>query len=151
MGKESLNMAIEEMVRISPILHRKLHRDLFRVVLEEVGIEIGPHHMMIMRRINESGTLSSTEIGETLSIAKSQMTHSIDRLIKLGMVEREHSREDRRKVNISITNKGRTTLERVDKSIYNRLRENMAVLSDEELEKLAECFRYIAGSFSKLR
>jgi DNA-binding MarR family transcriptional regulator len=110
------------MARIPPILHRKLHRDLFKVVLEEVGANIAPHYMMIMRLIQESGPLSSSEIGETLSIAKSQMTHSVDKLIELGLVEREQGTEDRRRIEISLTDKGRSMLEQVDATINNHLR-----------------------------
>ena len=150
MSSHYLEQAIEEMVRIPPILHRKLHRDLFKVVLEEVGANIAPHYMMIMRLIQESGPLSSSEIGETLSISKSQMTHSIDKLITLGMVEREHGTEDRRKIEISLTDKGRSMLEQVDETINNHLRDRMEMLSDGELEKLAESFRYIAEIFLKL-
>jgi DNA-binding MarR family transcriptional regulator len=79
------------------------------------------------------------------------MTHSVDRLIELDMVEREHCTEDRRKVRISLTDKGQSMLERVDKSINNRLKEKLAILSDSELQKLAECFHYIGESFSKLK
>ena len=150
MASDHLEKVAEEMVRTHPILHRKLHRDLFKVVLEEIGADIAHHHMMIMRMIQRSGPLSSSEIGEMLAIAKSQMTHSVDRLIRLGMVEREHCTEDRRKVRISLTDKGRSMLERIDKSINNRLKEKLVVLSDDELKKLAECFHYIGDSFSKL-
>ncbi len=151
MSADPLEQVIDEMVRIPPILHRKLHRDLFKVVLEEVGADIAHHHMMIIRLIQESGPLSSSEIGEMLAIARSQMTHSVDRLIKLGMVKREHSTEDRRKVRISLTDKGLSMLDSVDNNINNRLKEKLAILSDNELKKLAECFRHIGESFSKLQ
>jgi len=150
MSDEILERAIEEMVRIPPIVQRKLHRDLFKVVLEEVGANIAPHYMMIMRMIQESGPLSSSEIGEALSIAKSQMTHSVDKLIDLGMVEREHDTEDRRKIEISLTDKGRSMLEQVDETINNHLKGRLAMLSDSELEKLTESFRYIAEIFLKI-
>lgn len=151
MADEPLEKAIEEMVRIPPIVHRKLHRDLFKVVLEEVGVNIAPHYMMIMRVIQESGPLSSSEIGETLSIAKSQMTHSVDKLIELGMVGREHGTEDRRKIEISLTDKGRSMLGRVDQTINEHLKERLAILSDDELKRLAESFRYIAEILLKLQ
>ena len=151
MTEDHLNKVIKEMVRIPPIMHRKLHRDLFKVVLKEVGADIAHHHMMIMRMIQESGPLSCSEIGGTLAIAKSQMTHSVDKLIQLGMVERKHCTEDRRKVRISMTDKGQSMLERLDKSIDSHLKERLAIFSNDELEKLAECFRYIAESFSKLQ
>lgn len=151
MAKESLEQAIEEMVQIPPIMHRKLHRGLIKVVLEEVGANIAPHHMMIMKMIQESGPRSSSEIGEMLSIAKSQMTHSVDKLVALGMVEREHSTEDRRRIEISLTDEGRSMLEKVDEIINDHLKERLAIFSDDELKKLAECFRYIAEIFSKLQ
>ncbi len=150
MTDERLEKVIEEMVRIPPIMGRKLQRDLFKVVLKEVGADMAPHHMMIMKMLQESGPLSSSEIGEMLSIAKSQITHSVDKLVKLGLVEREHDTEDRRKIEISLTNKGRSILEKVDKTIGNHLKEKLAILSDDELEKLTESFRYIAEAFSKL-
>ena len=146
-----LEQAIEEMVRVPPILHRKLHRYLFKVVLEEVGASIAPHYMMIMRLIQESGPLSSSEIGETLSIARSQMTHSVDKLAEMGMVEREHGTEDRRKIKISLTDKGRLVLEQVDETINNHLKERLEILSDDELAKLAESFRNIAEILSKIQ
>lgn len=151
MASQYLEQAIEEMVRIPPILHRKLHRDLFKVVLEEVGANIAPHYMMIMRVIQESGPLSSSEIGETLAIAKSQMTRSIDKLIALGMVEREHGTEDRRTIQISLTDKGRLMLEQIDETINNNLKERLEILSDDELEKLAESFRNIAEILLKIQ
>jgi len=151
MAADHLEKVVEEMVRIHPILQRKLHRDLFKVVLEEVDADIAHHHMMIIRMIQRSGPLSSSEIGDMLAITKSQMTHSVDRLIKLGMVEREHCTEDRRKVRISLTDKGLSILERVDRNINSRLKEKLAILSDNELQKLTECFHYIGESFSKLQ
>jgi hypothetical protein len=36
---------------------------------------------MIMKELQRSATLHSSEIAEKVTIAKSQMTHSIDRLI----------------------------------------------------------------------
>jgi len=151
MAVDHLEKVVDEMVRIHPILHRKLHRDLFKVVLEEVGVDIAHHHLMLIRMIQESGPLSSSEIGEMLAIAKPQMTHSVDKLVLLGLVERKHCTEDRRRVRISLTDRGRSTLERVDMNINRRLKEKLAILSDNELKKLAECFHYIGESFSKLQ
>jgi DNA-binding MarR family transcriptional regulator len=151
MENKHLDRVIESMVRIPPIMHRKLYRELFRVVLQQFGTDIAPHHLMIMKMLQESGTLYSSEIGDGISIAKPQMTHSIDKLIGLGMVEREHDTEDRRKINIRLTQKGRDTVERLDQIMKDLVRNKLSVLSEDELGKLAESFNYIAETFLKLQ
>ena len=78
MENQRLDRVIESMIQIPPIMHRKLHRELFKVVLQQFGMDIAPHHLMIMKELKESGTLHSSEIGGAISIAKPQMTHSID-------------------------------------------------------------------------
>jgi len=151
MGNKHLDQVIESMVRIPPIIHRKLHRELFKVVLQQFGADIAPHHLMIMKELQESGTLHSSEIGDAISIAKPQVTNSIDKLIELGIVERETDTKDRRKISISLTQKGRDTVERLDRIMKDFVRDKLTVLSDDELGKLAESFNYIAETFLKLQ
>jgi DNA-binding MarR family transcriptional regulator len=148
---ERLKKVIEAMVRIPPIIHRKLDRELFRIALRQCGTEIGPHHLMIMKELQESGTLCTSEIGDVISVARPQMTQSIDKLIGIGMVKREHDTKDRRKINIKLTYKGRNTIERLDNIVKDLLTAKLAVLSDNELDKLAESFDCIAETFLKLQ
>jgi len=79
------------------------------------------------------------------------MTQSIDKLIGMGMVEREPDTKDRRKISIRLTQQGRDTVERLDKIMKDFVRDKLTVLSDDELDKLAESFHYIAKTFSKLQ
>jgi DNA-binding MarR family transcriptional regulator len=151
MENQRLDRVIESMIQIPPIMHRKLHRELFKVVLQQFGMDIAPHHLMIMKELKESGTLHSSEIGGAISIAKPQMTHSIDKLIGLGMVERETDTGDRRKISIRLTQKGQDTVERLDKIMKELVSDKLSVLSDDELDKLAESFNYIAETFLKLQ
>lgn len=151
MENERLDGVIEAMVRIPPIVHRKLHRELLKAVLQQFGTDFALHHLMIMKELQESGTLHSSEIADAISIAKPQMTHSIDKLIGLGMVKREPDTKDRRKISIRLTPEGRDTVERLNKIMKDFVSDKLSVLSDAELEKLAESFNYIAETFLKLQ
>jgi DNA-binding MarR family transcriptional regulator len=151
MENQRLNQVIEAMVRIPPIMHRKLHREFIKAVLQQFGADFAPHHLMIMKELQESGTLHSSEIAEAISVAKSQMTHSIDKLIGLGMAERGRDAEDRRKINIRLTQKGLDTVERLNKIMKDLVSHRLSVLSDDELRRLAESFNCIAETFSKLQ
>jgi len=138
------------MLRIPPILHRKLEREFFKVMLQHFDADIAMHHLMIMNELKESGTLCCSEIGDAISIAKPQMTQSVDKLISIGMVDREPDTKDRRKINIRLTQRGRDTMERVDSIMKDIIAEKLAVLSDDELERLAESFNNIAVTLAKL-
>ena len=151
MGNEQLDRVIEAMVRIPSITRRKIHQDVFRIVLEQVGPDIALHHIIIMKVLQESGKLHSSEIGDMTAIAKPQITHSIDNLVKKGLVERRWDARDRRKINIRLTQKGRDKLEIIDEIIRSHLKARLSTLSDDELEKLADSFQYVAQIFSKLQ
>jgi len=150
MEDERLYHVIEAMGRISPVLHRKLERDLSKVVLQQFGEDIALHHLMIMKELNESGTLYSSEIAEATSIAKPQMTRAIDKLIIMGIVEREPDTKDRRKINIKLTHEGRDTVERLENIMKGIISEKLSVLTNDELERLTESFNYIAETLSKI-
>ena len=61
---------------------------------------------MILRLLKNSNQVYITEIVDQLSITKSQMTATIDKLSKLGYVKREQNKNDRRKILIQLTKRG---------------------------------------------
>ena len=150
MKNDRIDKLIEIIASIPPIMHRKLHRDVFKFALEQVNADFAPHHVMIMKALQESGVANSSEISEMIAIAKPQMTHSVDKLIELGLVEREHDNVDRRKINIKLTQKGHDTLDRMGAIVQQRMKARLSNLSDDELEKLTEAFQYISDKFLEL-
>ncbi len=78
------------------------------------------------------------------------MTHLIDKLVDLGIAERQTGSEDRRIINVALTRKGRTTLEKRDSRIKNAIRETLSCFSDAELEDLSASLRKLQDLFSKL-
>ncbi len=151
MENERLQSALDAMLRLPPILHRKLEREFYKVVLQQFDADIAMHHLMILNELKESGTLCCSEIGDAISVAKPQMTQSIDKLIGMGMVEREPDTKDRRKINLTLTQKGRDVIERVDDLMKDIVKDKLSALSNKELERLAESFNNIAETFAKLQ
>ena len=77
------------------------------------------------------------------------MTHLIDRLVDLEMVERQAGKADRRMINIALTNKGKTTLEEQDSCIRNAFKEALTCLTDEELKDISASLTKLRDVFSK--
>jgi len=151
MNNENLDTVVELLTRLPLIMHKRILRDVFKVVRGHLGMDVTPHHIMIMKVLQESGTMHSSEIGESIMIAKPQITHSIDKLIGLGLVERQHDLKDRRKINISLTEKGKTTVEKLDLLLKNSIKTRLSSLQKGELEKLADSLRTMAEILTKIQ
>jgi DNA-binding MarR family transcriptional regulator len=79
------------------------------------------------------------------------MTHLIDKLVDLEIVERHTDKTDRRMINIVLTDKGKTTLEEHDKSIRKAMKDTLSCFSDKELDDLSDSLRKLRDLLSKLQ
>jgi len=85
--------------------------------------------------------LTVQEILEQMVQRSSNITRIVDRLIGKGMVERKECATNRRKMDVSITEKGLTQLKKLDQKVaqfYAPMTEN---LNDAELESLVELIK----------
>jgi len=150
MSSQYFSEVFELLVRVLPVMHKKIHRDVFKTTIEEVGEDMAPHHLMILKMLRGGGLLNMSEIGEEIAISQSQMTHSTDKLIKLGMIDRQAGIKDRRRVLIKLTPKGKEYLEKLDPIMRSRVESKLSLLSDNDLGKLATSLRDVADIFAKM-
>lgn len=145
-----LNTVAEDLFSTMPLIGRSIRKKLLKTALTSFEEDIAPLHFEIMMLLEEAGTLHVAEIGERLQIARPQMTHLIDRLVELDIVERQTGTEDRRMINIMLTDKGKAVIKEHDSDIRNATREMLSCLTDEELESLSVSLRKLREIFSKL-
>jgi len=150
MRSEILESISEDLLSIPPLIFRGVRRKLLKTALANSDVDITPLQFEIMRLLEEVGTLHIAEIGENLQIARPQMTHLIDKLEDLGMVERQIGTADRRTINIVLTGQGKNTLKEHDSRIRNAIRETLSCLTDEELEDLSNSLKKTRDVLSKL-
>ena len=151
MENEILDNISEDLFSIPPLLFRGVRRKLLKTALANIDVDISPLHFEIMKLLEEAETLRVAEIGERLQIARPQMTHLIDKLVDLNIVERQTGTADRRTINIVLTSKGRITLEEHDNCIRNAIKETLSSLTSEELEDLSASLRRLRDIFLKLQ
>lgn len=77
-------------------------------------------------------SLSMSEIAEKMNHSTAAATGLVDRLEKLNYVQRIRAANDRRKVLVKITRKGRGLVERIRQDIVNNLSEIMELLPRQE-------------------
>jgi DNA-binding MarR family transcriptional regulator len=151
MRSDILEKVALDLLSIPPLIFRLIRRKLVMTTLADIDLDIKLLHFEIMRVLKEEGTLHPAKIGERLLIAKAQMTHLIDKLVELGFVKREMDPNDRRTINITLTEEGNQVLDEQDEFIVNAVRENMSSLTDKELESLCSSLRNLRDTLFKLQ
>ena len=150
MEDSTLAGVIEDLLSLPPLIHRSIRRDIFKKPLASMDAGISPLHVEVMKMLEGSGTLHIAEIGGTLRIPKSHMTRLIDRLVSLGMVERQTDATDRRIVNVTLTSKGKNTLEEIDQLVKGSMKASLSCLTNEEIEELSVLLKRLRAIFSRL-
>lgn len=133
MSKDVLDILTENLFELNPILHKRLLK--FDRCPEKTMLPI--NQMMVLGVLYEEGSLSISEICKRSYISKPQMTSIIDKLLKEDFVERVHDEEDRRVININITEKGRDYSSDILEMLKENMRQKLSVLSEENLYNLA--------------
>jgi DNA-binding MarR family transcriptional regulator len=150
MRNDVLDSVVKDLLSIPPLIRRSIHRKVFRTVFAQIEEDISLPHFEIMKVVKETGMLHIAEIGERLQIPKPQMTHLIDRLVNLGIVERQADTADRRIINIVLTEKGRRMVEDNDRLIRDGVKEKLSRVTSEELQDLSVSLRRLRDILSKL-
>lgn len=94
---------LDESMRIARLLQEVmlLFKHKMTKVVEDTGITI--LQMMVMGIISKEKTLKITELSGKLNLSNSTVSGIVDKMEKLGMIERTRSEEDRRVVYVSIS------------------------------------------------
>ena len=122
---------------------RNMNNEFVKSILQDLQINFSQQHYMILKLLEGNKHLYVTEIVDILSITKPQMTALIDKLIKMGYVNRTNDLDDRRKIYISITESGKKITSEINHSINNQLDNHLIKLSQSELKALEQGLRIL--------
>lgn len=104
----------------------------------------------ILGMLIHSGQLPISEIGKRLFISKPHMTTIIDKLIEAGNVERRPDENDRRIINIAVTDAGRKFMGESQDALKEIIKKNLSVLGKDEVEIVYNALESMKMVFSKI-
>lgn len=100
--------------------------------------------------ILESGdSLSMTDLCNQMFISKPYMTRLVDSLVSEGSIERHPDAKDRRVINITITDEGRTSLRVLFMNMRNYLKPFMSDFSSDDLRRICTASKELHTTFLK--
>ena len=130
--KLNIDIIAENLLAIHPLLYKSISKPL------KNKSTITPGGMFVMGILKRNGMLSMSDIGNYLSMPKPHVTVIIDRLIEEEYVLRQNDPNDRRVVNILLTDKGISEFEELKEALSLNLKSKLVLLSEEELEQLSK-------------
>ena len=104
----------------------------------------------ILRTLCQRGEMPQRELQALLGIQAGSMSEIAAKLEDKGLITRRHSKEDRRKVSLSITEQGRAWVAQSDEAhILRRRAELFAVLTQEEQRALEKILDKLSAAWSQ--
>ncbi len=132
-----MDRILENMIHIMPVFHKKL----LRMDLGGVTDNLTRLHLAIMGMLSDAG-MTMSELAKILMTTKPQMTHLVDQLVRLGIVERRPDATDRRVINLALTDNGRVLLEDMKRKVKENIRNRLAGLTTEELTQMSAALEH---------
>ena len=129
----SIDRILENLLQVLPVFHKKL----LRMDLGGATGNLTRLHLGVMRMLRD-GSMTASDLARLSAMPKSQMTHLLDQLAGLGIVERRPDAADRRVIHLDLTSDGQVLLRDVKHRVQENIRNRLAGLTPEELATMAE-------------
>jgi len=131
--------------------------DLLRGIIEQVTSRQPPPHghdltfaqFRCLQTITHLGSPRMSELSAELDLHPSTVTGFVDRLLKLGLVQRAEDPDDRRVVRVEISDKGRRDHDRHLRVMRAHLGELMVDLSDRDLARIREALSLMHAAVAR--
>ena len=106
---------------------------------------VTPSQYSVLRCLWGKDHATPKQLAETLGIETSTISGLLDRLQKNNLIDRIINREDRREVQVVVTEKGKSLEEPITKIIDEVNAEVLKNFTSEEISKLKDTLRFIAA------
>lgn len=119
-------------------------RDRFESILKPIGINEQHFNILRILRGRHPHTICPGEIKEVLINKRGDLTRLLDKLVAMELVERDINPDNRRMINLKVTEKGLGLLSDLDPKVEMQNSESNA-LTKEESEQLSDLLDKLRG------
>lgn len=143
MNKELMHSVSESMLRLRFLVAAQFLKPMREIERERNEFPPGYIHVLGWLKSKEA-PVSMTDLAGATCISKPNLTTMIDRLYSEGLVQRSSDRNDRRIVNVALTEKGMNFLHQHKAEVTKFIQSRLALLDDSELGRLKSALDEIA-------
>ena len=99
----------------------------------------------VLEILYQKGKRTTQQIKEGILIANSSTTYIVDKLCDKGLVKREFAPEDRRVINVEITESGRKLMDELFPTHAEQLTANFDKLSEYDITEIRQLLKKMNG------
>lgn len=142
-GSTVEDQIINSIFHLYPILRNRILKS--RDITQDADIQLP--HAQILLELSDGESMSVTQLSRHTGIAMPNITPIIDKLCALQYVNRHHSTNDRRMVEISILPDGKKCIQRIKAGICEQVFHQDTYYSEAQLSRLNEALTIILKYF----
>lgn len=122
----------QEVQRITLLISKKVDTKIKEKLLTEGITRL---QYQILQLVEHRKQVGVTELASELRVSPSAITPVITRLYELNLVHRHHSKEDRRKIIIQVTEKGRKVAKEATEHVQTTIRNLFSNYKEEDRQQ----------------
>jgi DNA-binding MarR family transcriptional regulator len=145
------NEELGEILNSICLLHLIFKKNGFKYENFDENTRLTFNHYLTLKILENGEMLAMSEIRNLIGINKKNMTYLTDKLVQNGSIKRVSDMNDRRVINIVITDKGKEYLSEWQKIKTKEIIKIFSSFDDEELKKFYYSIETIKNLFSKIR
>jgi DNA-binding MarR family transcriptional regulator len=132
---EEVLVSLRQIIRATDLHSRRLGRD--------TGLTTP--QLVVLRAISEQGAPAVSEIARSVSLSQATVTTILNRLQSNGLVRRERSRSDKRRVNVHLSGLGKRLLETAPEPLQDSFISRFSALEDWEQHLIVAALQRVAA------
>lgn len=139
-SSERLSQAVEAFWEVFPPFWQRVRGHIRQVAAEQYDISVEQFH--ILRHIRR-GQGSVSELAEAKNISRPAISQAVDVLVHKGLVIRIPDTQDRRHIQLALTDPGNALLDAIFGETYQWMAQLLSPLDDEELQTLTQAMEFL--------
>ena len=113
--------------------------------LKEHDLTHSQLNVLYILKENDPNPVSNSEINQRILVKSPDLTRLLDRLVKKNLVDRQICPENRRKMNIKLTEHGKQVFEKANSDAKRSVNNFFENLTEKEAGQLREIMRKVRG------
>jgi len=115
---------------------------------EHGAVEMSVPHFRALTFIYKNNGASLSDVAEHIGLSLPAMSTLVEGLVSRGLMIREENRDDRRRMTLSLTRRGRAKLDSAYKATRVQLSKSLRLLSSSDCAMIIAALRLLRRTFS---
>ena len=116
-----------------------VYRSMLCGLFDKKEFKFTKTQQLIIMTLWLSGTLSLNELSKKICTSNEQATRAVGQLVKKGIVSRVKNENNRREIEIRLTQAGIDDIKEAQNKIIQRMPKGMEALDDKDAKTICEC------------